>query len=144
MAKKKPEKKEEEPKLIDHVLTEEDMAKNPELAEKGLKVGDTVQVPEAEEGAEAKKDDQEPEKPEPKPEAPKEEEAKSDEMPLVRSHAHLRLHSDGKQAQLRNTDGANLSPVVSAAEGDSLFDNMRRHVPLPPTPKMNPLAKDAR
>lgn len=32
-------------KLVDHVVTESDLKHNPELAEKGVKVGDKVQIP---------------------------------------------------------------------------------------------------
>lgn len=36
---------------IDHVVTEEDMATYPELFEKGVKVGDTIQIPKPKEAA---------------------------------------------------------------------------------------------
>src|SRR5690606_19881999 len=35
----------EQVKLVDHVVTESDLKHNPELAEKGVKVGDKVQIP---------------------------------------------------------------------------------------------------
>jgi len=35
---------EETSELVDHVVTEEDLAANPELAESGVKVGDTIQI----------------------------------------------------------------------------------------------------
>lgn len=37
-----------EDEMIDHVVTEEDLEANPELAEEGVKVGDTIKVPKAE------------------------------------------------------------------------------------------------
>ena len=33
------------PESVDHVVTEEDLKNNPELADAGVKVGDTVQIP---------------------------------------------------------------------------------------------------
>ncbi len=44
----KPEGKKEdvnEPKMQDHVVTEDDLKNNPELVEKGVKVGDTIEIP---------------------------------------------------------------------------------------------------
>jgi len=35
----------EQVKLVDHVVTDSDLKHNPELAEKGIKVGDKVQIP---------------------------------------------------------------------------------------------------
>lgn len=39
----------EEVKLIDHTITQEDLDENPEMAQKGLKVGDVIQIEEDEE-----------------------------------------------------------------------------------------------
>lgn len=39
------------PKLVDHELSQDDLDANPELAEKGLKIGDVIQVPEESSGA---------------------------------------------------------------------------------------------
>jgi flagellar hook assembly protein FlgD len=36
----------EEPNMIDHVVSEEDLQANPELIEKGVVVGQTIQIPE--------------------------------------------------------------------------------------------------
>ncbi len=33
------------PEMVSHVVTEEDPAENKELAEQGVKVGDTIQIP---------------------------------------------------------------------------------------------------
>lgn len=38
-------KKTPTPKMIDHVLTEQDFIDNPELKDQDLKVGDTIQIP---------------------------------------------------------------------------------------------------
>lgn len=45
-AKKAEKATKPEPKMIDHVVTKEDMVANPELAEKGVVVGETIQIPE--------------------------------------------------------------------------------------------------
>lgn len=37
-----------EEEMMDHVVTEDDLEANPELAEKGVKVGDTIKIPKAE------------------------------------------------------------------------------------------------
>lgn len=39
----------DEVEMIDHVVTKKDLKMNPELAEKGLQVGDTIQMPKNEE-----------------------------------------------------------------------------------------------
>jgi hypothetical protein len=39
--------------LVDHVVTEEDLVVNPVLAEEGIAVGETIQIPVPEEFAEA-------------------------------------------------------------------------------------------
>lgn len=36
----------DEVKMIDHVVSEEDLANNPDLADEGVKAGDTIQIPE--------------------------------------------------------------------------------------------------
>jgi hypothetical protein len=38
----------EEPEMVPHIVTEEDLANNPELAKAGIQVGDEIQVPKVE------------------------------------------------------------------------------------------------
>jgi len=52
----------ESPKMIDHVVSKEDLENNPELKEQGVKVGETIQIPAVDDSSELQ-DEGQPEKP---------------------------------------------------------------------------------
>lgn len=120
----------DEPKFVDHVLTEEDMKNNPELEAQGLKVGDLIQVPEVEE----KEPEQPAKKPEVVAEATAEEEvmlargAEKGDKELARVGPYI-LMARADKAYILDNVGRKISPLDDVEKTRSLLENLSRHLP---------------